>query len=548
MKTITIFSAFWFGITILGAALLTSAALSFPAAEISGVVLLPDGQAAVNARVRIQTTDNLAYTTQDGSFSLGGLQSGTPLTVTAWLENYKIGYIKGVIPPANNLTLTLGSIDPVDHPGYQWWTSFPDPLAPSMGCGHCMYPSYTEWQHSAHSQSATDPRFFSIYNGTNLSATQTISPGFKLDNPSTSGICAACHAPGAAADAPYTTDMNTLTGVSQQGVFCEFCHKIGGVYLDPLTGLPQPDKPGVLSLRLFRPQGADNVFFGTLDDVTRRVSAMPLEQESEFCAPCHQFSFQGVPVFESYHEWLDSPYAAAGVECQDCHQPADNGSTFVLPEKGGLLRDPATLPSHKDLSLKDTHFMTSTVAVTSTLSAGRSALNVQIQIKNIGAGHHVPTDYPGRHLLLTVQVFNQDGQPLTQLGGSQVPAWGGAQAGLPGKAFAKVLKDTATGAAPVVSYWRPTTQVDQDTRIPAMSTDVSNYFFTPPQPGAIVTATARLVFRRMYQSEMTSRDWLDPDIPIAQQVKSFAYPAMQAVFLPYVQRSVGKNNIREVTP
>ncbi|MBI5389080.1 YjbQ family protein, partial [Candidatus Woesearchaeota archaeon] len=47
------------------------------------------------------------------------------------------------------------------------------------------------------------------------------------------------------------------------------------------------------------------MFFGTFDDVTRRVSYLELEKKSQFCAPCHQFSFWGTPIYESFKEWLE---------------------------------------------------------------------------------------------------------------------------------------------------------------------------------------------------------------------------------------------------
>ena len=39
-------------------------------------------------------------------------------------------------------------------------------------------------------------------------------------------------------------------------------------------------------------------------------------------------------------------------------------------------------------------------------------------------------------------------QPLGYLGHEVLPAWGGAQAGQPGKIYAKVLQDVATGETP----------------------------------------------------------------------------------------------------
>jgi hypothetical protein len=59
-------------------------------------------------------------------------------------------------------------------------------------------------------------------------------------------------------------------------VFCEFCYKIGEATPDSATGLPYPNMPGVLSMRLHRPKEGQHLFFGNFDDVTRRVSYLPL--------------------------------------------------------------------------------------------------------------------------------------------------------------------------------------------------------------------------------------------------------------------------------
>jgi len=82
----------------------------------------------------------------------------------------------------------------------------------------------------------------------------------------------------------YAADPNLASGVELEGVFCELCHKIGDVILDPYTALPYPNMPGVLSLRLYRPTEGQQLFFGTFDDVTRRVSYLPLEAEGLGCS------------------------------------------------------------------------------------------------------------------------------------------------------------------------------------------------------------------------------------------------------------------------
>jgi hypothetical protein len=521
-------------------------------ASVSGHVRAADGWPLEAARVRVQATANLTFSAADGSFTLRGLEAGRPITVTAWFAGYKIGWTVAA-PPADDLLITLRPYDTRDNPDYVWNTSYPDPANPTMGCGHCMSPAFPEWSSSAHAGSATNARFLSLYNGTNLEGSLTVAPGFKLDFPAAAGVCASCHAPAAAANAPLTTDMNTVTGVAREGVFCEFCHKIGDVTLDPITGRPYADAPGVMSLRLYRPYLGDQIFFGTLDDVTRRVSYLPLEQQSQFCAACHQFSFGDTPIYQSFREWQESPYPAAGIECQTCHMPAGASPTFVLPEKGGLERDPSRLASHKDLGLKDAAFMQSTVAMTVTAYQTTAAVWVGVTLENVGAGHHVPTDSPLRNMILVVNATDSQGRPLAQQAGSTVPAWGGdpstvlrlrsgcssgqGLAGQPGQGYAKILQDVATGEAPVASYWKPT-RILSDNRIPARGSDTTRYAFALPSGAGPAQITATLTFRRAFQALEQAKGWPASDLVMAQVATTAA--AGRRVYAPLIAGSAGQ--------
>lgn len=505
---------------------------------IAGVVRLSDGRAAAEAWVRVQTTANLVHAAADGAFTLSGLAAGVPITVTAWYPDYKVGWA-AVTPPVAPFTITLRPYDTRDNPAYAWNTSYPDPANTALGCGHCMAPSFAEWSDTAHAGSGVNRRFFSLYNGTDLSGTRAVAPGYQQDFPGTAGNCATCHAPGAAYDAPFTSDMNELTGVNREGVFCEFCHKVGAVYLDPATGRPYNNASGVLSMRLYRPYPGDQLFFGSLDDVARRVSYLPLERQSQFCAPCHQFSFWGTPIYQSFREWQESPYPARGIECQTCHMPPGTSATFCLPEQGGLARDPARLASHLDLGLKDIGFMQSTMAMTLTAVAAADAVRVEVTLTNVNAGHHVPTDYPGRNMILTVAARDEAGSPLALLAGLTVPTWGGDQAGQAGTGYAKVLRDVATGEAPVVNYWKQTAIVS-DNRIPALGRAVSAYAFAAPQGGGQVDIAARLVFRRVFSALDRAKGWDTPATLMAQQEVVVAAPSYLRYYLPLIAGSVGR--------
>jgi hypothetical protein len=514
-----------------GLAFLLAGVSAAPTGAVSGVVVDEDGSVA-GAVVRQQTTYTSTTSAADGTFTLVGVTEGISVVITAWDEGYYPGGVE-VIAPQAGVTITLVPHPTGDNADHEWYTSMPDPEKP-IGCGHCMV-AFPQWVTNAHGTSGTNPRFFSLYNGTDVTDTITISPGYKLDFPGTAGNCATCHAPGAAANEPFTTDMNELTGVEQEGVFCDYCHKVSGVYLNPVTDLPYPNMPGVQSIQLNRPPSDTHMFYGPFDDVTRRVSYLELEKKSQFCAPCHQFSFWGTPIYESYGEWLASPYPQQGVECQTCHMVPTGVDYFVYPHQGGLIRPPELIASHLQPGASDVELLQNTVSMTLSAQQVVDHLAVMVIITNTDAGHHVPTDFPGRHMILTVAATDEYGQPLTQISGPAVPAWGGAQAGQPGQAFAKVLRDAQTGESPVVSYWKQTFIVS-DNRIPAMGKDVSIYEFALLSTGGPVTITAELRFRRVFQPVVDARGWDKPDIVMEEAHAVLSTRPWQSVFMPLVTR------------
>jgi hypothetical protein len=335
--------------------------------------------------------------------------------------------------------------------------------------------------------------------------------------------------------------MNALTGVDTFGVHCDLCHKVADVYLNSATGLPYENVPGVLSMDVRRPftdSARYQLFFGTFDDdnVPEEDTYLPLIEKSQFCAPCHQFSFWGTPIYQSFREWLESPYSRMGIECQICHMPPDGVMTNVAPGTGGVERDPMTIHAHTQPGASDVALLQDTVTMTLAAQQVMGRLEVTVTITNVNAGHHVPTDHPGRHMILVVTAANGLGQGLPLQGGEIVPDWGGAQAGQPGKAFAKVLRDVQTGEWPVVSYWKQALIVS-DNRIPAMDSDISAYDFGAPFAGGTVTVTAELRFRRVFQEVMDERGWDTPDILMeAEQVVLVTQPWWEQ-FLPLVIRN-----------
>jgi len=496
------------------------------------------------AVVRVKTSDNHTLTDELGDFILPGVS--LPVTITAWADGYFVGW-SYTDNETDNLTITLKPYYTSDNHDYDWFSL--EGADGSQSCGHCM-PSFPEWAEDAHAQSAVNPRFLTMYNGTDVQGNQSpltryihvkdygilplapdpnrpyYGPGYKLDFPDTAGNCSACHVPAMAAHPgmAYGADPNDAEGIELEGVFCEFCHKIGDVTIDEETGMPYPNMPGVLSMRLFRPDEGQQLFFGNFDDVTRRVSYLPLIEESAFCAPCHYGTFWDVEIYNSFGEWLDSPYSdpLTGQTCQDCHMPAVDYNYFVYPEKGGHYRNPERISSHLMPGAADEAFLRDAVTMDLAARLDNASVQVDVTITNDNTGHHVPTDSPLRHMILLVEAVDGDNESLLQTGGPTVPEWAGIgepadgyYAGLPGKAFAKILEESWTGISPTGSYWN-LTHIVSDNRLAAFEADTSSYGFTAAGPD-FITVKATLVFRRAFIELVDQKGWELQDIVMSQQ-------------------------------
>jgi len=531
---------------------------------LSGSILAADGPVA-GATVRVQATQNQTLSAADGSFTLIGLTAGRPVTVTASAPGHYIGWTAAQ-PSGEPVTITLNPHYETDNFAYEWFEA--NGVEGSAACGAC-HPSITEWQADGHSKSATNERFLSMYAGTDVHGNKSpdvlknnvgiplppdltepyFGPGFKLDFPNIAGNCATCHTPMAAkmpniqncgwsgchkdsttANAGQILDPGVsplgLTGDAAEGISCEFCHKIGQVHIDRKTGLPYPDKPGILSLRLYRPTEGHDLFFGTVDDIAiAGVSEphdvySPLQQESAYCAGCHygilggvvvgnMATKGGVLVYSSFSEWLESPYSdkETGKTCQDCHMPTGDNVYFAWPSKGGVIRDPEQVHNHRMMSeelLQDAVTLTATAVI----SAGQVV--VDVGLTNDKTGHHIPTDSPLRHAMLIIEATGADGKPLRLQHGPTLPVWTGDYAGQPGRAYAKILRDEWTGEEPTGAIWRPVT-IAEDTRLAVLATDASRYVFQGPNNGD-VTVRVSLLYRKAFQQLMEWKGWTDPDV------------------------------------
>ncbi len=517
---------------------------------IQGQVVDTNGKPVSGALVRLQATTNATLADGNGDFILGGLEAGIPVTISAWKQDYYCATAKEVAPPASEVLLTLRLYQTNDNPAYQWI-----PPIGENSCYSCK-PGVTQvWlDNDAHGKSAQNTRFLTMYNGTDVNGNQSpptrfganrdygsfplppdpaqpyYGPGYKLDFPETAGNCAACHLPGAALDEPYGTDPTSISGVNTFGIHCDYCHKVADVKLDIATGLPYPNMPGVLSQDIRRPFPEDaeryQIFFGSFDDdnVPEEDTYLPRIKESQWCAPCHYGVFWDTVIYNSYGEWLASPYSdpATGKTCQQCHMPAPTALdgkpiTNVAPGKGGVERDPLSIPAHTFPGASNLDLLQNSVTMTANARREQGQVLVDVTIVNDKTGHHIPTDSPLRQVILLVSATDGQGRPLVFLDGSTIPEWGGVgdpaqgyYAGLPGNGYAKILSELWTEISPSGAYWNPT-RIVSDNRLAAFESDTTQYIFDTAKDSEI-RIEVKLLFRRAFKELMVQKGWEVDDI------------------------------------
>ncbi len=156
----------------------------------------------------------------------------------------------------------------------------------------------------------------------------------------------------------------TLQG---EGVTCAACHVRDGVVYGPRTLRP-----------------------GTSP---HPVYHHPDLGESVTCAACHQLAWPGTeeqPLYDTYREWQGSPWAEAGIGCQDCHMPLTLGP--VSGERFAAHRSHQVLGSADDATLA--RAVTVQLGTLPPRLQRGTELPIRIEVMNTGAGHHVPTGNP----------------------------------------------------------------------------------------------------------------------------------------------------------
>jgi len=194
--------------------------------------------------------------------------------------------------------------------------------------------------------------------------------------------CNGCHAPLAflAGDIPPKRPSEGTR--ANEGVSCDLCHSITGFAGEIPFNFNFIVEPGEAKQ-------------GTRADVEspgHEIAVNDFLGTAEFCGVCHNEKDPwGLWVKATHLEWKESPQAAAGIVCQDCHMPSGEGNS--APETGGA--DHADVRWHLFHGAHDTGKLSGAVEVRIhsrqlEVKPGAEAVLVATVV-NAKAAHMIPT-------------------------------------------------------------------------------------------------------------------------------------------------------------
>lgn len=287
-------------------------------------------------------------------------------------------------------------------------TSTGEPLEADWGyssqdCAECHPRQHAEWKGSIHNQAHHDALYLAF------------AEMARKEDPSLYRFCSGCHAPAAVAsgEIPGRKDREK-TFHTDEGVSCVVCHSVEGMKVSHAGG----GENGSVVL------GSGDTMFGPIADSAKTTAHQSahsaLHSKSEFCSNCHTLTHpvNGLVIENTFEEWKKGPYAAAGVQCQDCHmrtveqaiQVADTMKPVEVPGPttnaketrpnvhahtfvGASVNQAANGTSAFHAAEAEKRLKSAaTVALTLPAKAAPGAkVAVEVAVTNRGAGHAIPT-------------------------------------------------------------------------------------------------------------------------------------------------------------
>ena len=276
----------------------------------------------------------------------------------------------------------------------------------SANCRICHERIYEQHQASQHARSFTNPVFQAQY-FRRIVPQALADPALAKE----ANRCVACHSPLTFIKAKWQQGPIREFDPSLAGVACDFCHRIGA-YKDKRPGGGNfMSSPGE---RKFGPFKRSSDWHHVYHE---------LQTKSELCGICHEDANpNGVPIKTTWSEWKASPYAASGIQCQDCHMSlrgflTDEHPVFDSGRSAEMAvgRSPArsTLYTHRFPGPHAAAEMEGAIALQLGFDREQvvpgEEVEVRVEVKNHRAGHSIPTGSADLRLLWLEVVAAVDG-------------------------------------------------------------------------------------------------------------------------------------------
>ncbi len=262
----------------------------------------------------------------------------------------------------------------------------PGRFTSSERCGTCHKDIYSAWRGSRHAASVEGDIFKASYHD----ALQATGGEAKK-------ICPVCHAP----TVVVTGDWDLAQPLTREGITCDFCHSLKD------TDRSQPGHPFILDL--------GDVKRGPIRDAVstgHRVLFSEFHLSSEQCAGCHEYrNAQGVDLLTTYSEWQRYQQRGGDKNCQQCHMPQVLAN-IVDPKVKRLQGAFVNLHFMPGGHSRDQLVKSLSLGITEVVRTPQG-VRVKVTVRNVGAGHAVPTGSPTRKILLRLTASGANGTSAT---------------------------------------------------------------------------------------------------------------------------------------
>lgn len=383
-------------------------------------------------------------------------------------------------------------------------TSFTDPSV----CGKCHQEIFAQWQGSMHSNAFQDKFYLKMHEEASKDTDGAID-----------AFCTRCHTPigTLSGEVPPTTGSQ-ISEISKQGVQCDFCHTVTNA---DFTFAPSEIKQGPFT-----------------DAVSpyHETAYSELLTRSEFCGMCHDLNHpeNNLPLEATFTEWKASPYAAQGIQCQDCHMTPGPGVTKPNPgtaATGGPQRPQIythqfvggnatslASPEHQKLATAQLQAAASLSVTAPPGTVPGSDMDLQVTVNNIGAGHYLPTGLTEvREMWLDVTVTDASGNTIYHSGAI------GEDGSVDAKAvmYQSLFRDK--DGKPTHKPWLAE-EILSDNRIPPMGSAMEKYSIPVPA-GSAMPLMVKVTLRYRTASQSLVNDLMGADaiaIPVIDMTSATA--------------------------